>query len=497
MPKLPTSEVLKLATRDLACFAVAMWPGFQLARHHRVIVEKLEAVERGEITRLMIFMPPRHGKSLLSTQLFPSWYLGRHPDRGVVVASYGQSLADDFGRKVRNFVNEPLFGAIFPACRMSEDSRALDRFTTTRDGTFFSVGVGAALTGRGCSLLVIDDPIKDSEEARSEATRRGLREWYSNVGRTRLTPGGAIIVIETRWHESDLAGQLLEQAEEDWTVLSLAAIAETDEDFRRAGEALWPERFPVEVLDLIRREVGPATWASLYQQRPSAIEGQIFKRESWQYFDTAPELKRIVLSVDSAFKTGSTNDFSVVTVWGEGQVGFYLLGMLRERMEFPRLKQRLMNMDVQWWPDIILVEDCASGQSLLQELKTSTSLPIRAVRPDSDKVSRAVAVTPLLEAGRVFLPSGAPWLDVFLDELSGFPNSAYDDITDTVSQALNYFRGRRGPEGLIEYYARQTGSQEPQDTENNEGTEPAQPAVLYSNWDHGTPLRAPWERDLP
>jgi hypothetical protein len=256
-----THEILNLASIDLGCYAVALWPDFEVARHHQTIIEKLEAVERGEIKRLMIFMPPRHGKSLLSTQIFPSWYLGRNPARGIITASYAQDLADDFGRRVRNLLDEPLHRATFPACRLSEDSRAANRFGTTAGGTYFSVGVGAAITGRGAHLLLIDDPIKGAEEARSETVRRSLKEWYSSVARTRLQPGGAIVIIQTRWHEDDLAGWLLnEHGGEGWDVLSMPAIAETDEPFRKAGEALWPSKFPVSELELIRREAGGAVW---------------------------------------------------------------------------------------------------------------------------------------------------------------------------------------------------------------------------------------------
>jgi len=484
------SEILQLAAVDLACYCLAVWPGYEIARHHQAIIEKLEAVERGEITRLMIFLPPRHGKSLTATTMFPAWYMGRHPDRGVVTASYAQDLADDFGRRVRNLLDEPVHKAIFPACRLSEDSRAASRFSTSVNGTYFAVGRGGPITGRGAHLLLIDDPIKDAEEARSETVRRTLKEWYGSVARTRLQPGGAIVLIQTRWHEDDLAGWLLsEHGGEGWQVLSLPAIAEVDEPFRKAGEALWPEHYPISELDLIRRESGGAVWASLYQQRPAAIEGAVFRRDQWRYFDAAPELKRVVLSVDTAFKTGATNDYSVISTWGEGQTGFYLLSLWRERVEFPRLKQALVNIAAQWNPHVVLIEDAASGQSLLQELKNATSLPIKAVKPDRDKVSRATAVTPLLEAGRVFLPSGAPWLDTFLDELSGFPTAVHDDITDTVSQALNYLRGSVGPEHLIEFYKRQGA---PEDT--TQDSKPNEPATLFSRIDRGVRLPAPWER---
>ena len=249
------TDVLQLAKDDLACYAIAQWPGFELAAHHRIIVEKLEALERGEICRLMISMPPRHGKSLLATQLFPSWYLGRHPERSVITATYNQELSDDFGRRVRNFVTDPLHQAIFPRSCLVDDSASMRRFDTTAGGSYYAVGRGGALTGRGCDLLVLDDLLKDHEEAHSENTRRHLHEWWSSVAYTRLQPKAGIILISTRWHEDDLPGRLLRQHPNDWEVLSLPAIAEIDESFRRAGEALWPERFPLHELEKKRVEV--------------------------------------------------------------------------------------------------------------------------------------------------------------------------------------------------------------------------------------------------
>lgn len=231
-------ELLKLARGDLACYAIAIQPGFELAAHHRLVVDRLEAVERREISRLMSFMAPRHGKTLLGTEIFSAWYLGRHPDRKIITASYGQELADDFGRRVRNMVSDPIHHAIFPECRLACDATSMRRFSTTAGGSYFAVGRGGPITGRGADLLLIDDPIKDAEEARSEMTRRTLHEWYSSVAYTRLQPGAAVILACTRWHEDDLAGRLLREDPKGWVVLSLPAIAEVDESFRRAGEPL-------------------------------------------------------------------------------------------------------------------------------------------------------------------------------------------------------------------------------------------------------------------
>jgi predicted phage terminase large subunit-like protein len=420
-----------------------MLPQFELAHHHELIVSRLEAVERGEISRLMVFLPPRHGKSLLASAIFPAWYLGRHPERQLIFASYGQELSDDFGRQVRNLIADPLHRAIFPGCSLSEDSSDAHRFNTVRGGAYFAVGRGGPITGRGANLLVIDDPIKDSAEANSETVRRTSYDWYSSVAYTRLAPNGAIVLIQTRWHEDDLAGHLLANSfGDDWEVLSLPAIAEHDESFRREGEALWPRRFGLVELEKIRSAVGGRAWASLYQQRPAAAEGVIFKRNYWQFYrpPLTVALNRIVESWDTAFKKGTENDFSVCTTWGVADNGYYLLHLWRGRVEFPELKRVLVSLAEQWKPNTILVEDRASGQSLIQELKNFTALPILPVKVDSDKQTRAQAVTPLMEAGKIFLPESAPWVSDFIEEMACFPNGMHDDVVDATTQALNYLR---------------------------------------------------------
>jgi predicted phage terminase large subunit-like protein len=420
-----------------------LWPQFSLARHHELIISRLEAVERGEISRLMIFMPPRHGKSLNTSTIFPAWYLGRNPDRQVIFGSYGQALSDDFGRQVRNLLNDQVHQAIFPVCRLSEDSTAAHRFNTTRGGAYYAVGRGGPITGRGAHLLILDDLLKDWSEANSETIRRGLHDWYSSVAYTRLAPGGAIVLIQTRWHDDDLAGRLLSSSSgEHWDILSLAAIAEEDESFRRKGEALWPARFPLSELEKIQAAIGNRAFVSLYQQRPSAVEGAIFKRDWWQFYrPPAPgPFIQIIQSWDTAFKTGQENDYSVCTTWGVTDNAFFLLHVWHGKAEFPELKRIMTSLAEQWCSHVILIEDRASGQSVIQELKSSTRFPIIPVKPDSDKQSRAQAITPMIESGKVFLPENASWVPYFLDEISSFPSGLHDDIVDSVSQALNHLR---------------------------------------------------------
>jgi len=442
-----------LARTDLACFCAMSYPKFELAHHHRLIVDKLEAIERGEIDRLLIFLPPRHGKSLIGSTLFPAWFLGRHPEWSIIASSYGAELATDFGRRVRNLVSDGLFQSIFPAAKLAGDSTAAHRFSLSKGGNYYAVGAGGPITGRGADLLLIDDPIKSREDANSESYRRQLHEWYESVAYTRLQPEGAVVIISTRWHMDDLAGWLLrEHPEENWSVLNLPAIAEQDEGWRREGDALWEKKFPLKRLAQIREAVGGATWEALYQQRPSAAEGAIFKREWWKTFTPATlpaRFEQVVISLDTAFKAGSSNDFSVGLVLGVGEVGYYVLDVWRDRVEFPALLRAVEMLALKWRPDRVLIEDKASGQSLIQELQTSSRLAIEPVKIDSDKVTRATACTPLVEAGKVYLPEDADWLADFLEEVSSFPSAPHDDMVDAFSQALNYVRESHS--GIFEY----------------------------------------------
>jgi len=449
------ARAVGLAREHLAAYAALVWRRFRVARHTRLLIGRLEAVERGEIDRLMVFMPPRHGKSLLCSELFPAWYLGRHPERSVIAASYGAELATDFGRRVRNHMTDALHQRIFPKAAVADDSTARHRFNLMAGGAYYAVGAGGPLTGRGADLLLIDDPIKNREDADSSAYRKALQGWYESVAYSRLEPGGAIVLIQTRWHQDDLAGWLLrEHAAEGWEVVSLPALAEAGDVLGRAeGEPLWPERFGAEALGRIREAIGGAAWAALYQQRPSAAEGAIFKREWWRSYNesTLPaRFERVILSLDTAFKATETADYSAAAVIGVGKAGYYVLDVWRGRVEFPELRRMVEVLAAKWNPERVIIEDKASGQSLIQALRVETRLAVTAVRVDSDKVSRANAVTALVEAGRVFLPERAEWLSDFLEEAANFPAGAHDDQVDALVHALNFVR--EGEPGLLIYY---------------------------------------------
>ena len=326
------------------------------------------------------------------------------------------------------------------------ERQAAHEWGTKQGGSYYAVGIGGGLTGRGFNVGIIDDPVKDAEEAESVTIREKVWDWYRTVFRTRAQPGAAIIIVMTRWHQEDLVGQLLKQAREDpiadqWEVLHFKAITD--------GKALWPERYPLAVLEKIRSSIGGRAFESLYQGNPTVAEGQIIKREWWRYYRELPKFTRKIHSWDTAFKVKAQNDYSVCTIWGEAANGYYLIGVWRGKVEFPELKRIAIALHERDNPDAVIVEDGASGQSLIQELQRATRIPVLPVKVDRDKVARAYAATPMIEAGKVFLPEAAPWLFDYIEELSAFPNAAHDDQVDSTTQALSFMRGPGEPEEII------------------------------------------------
>lgn len=442
--RVPPSDDIRreLARRGLIEYVRMHHPSYRAGIHHCRIAEKLEAVERGEIRRLMISAPPRHGKTMLASENFPAWYLGRNPDRYIIHASYAQELAEDFGRKIRNQMQDGLHRQIFPGCVLADDSASQKRLTTTMRGAYYALGVGGPATGRGAHLLLIDDPTKGREDADSETYRRRLKDWYRAVAYTRLMPGGAVVIILTRWHHDDLAGWLLrEHASEGWEVVNLPAVAKDDDQLgRKPGEALWPDDYPLDALSKIKDQIGSREWASLYQQEPSPDEGSVFKLEWFPRYTTLPaDVFRCVHSWDTADKDKEINDPTSLTAWTEAAKGYYLKDRFNARLQFPDLLRAIRSLAERDGPDAILIEDKASGQQAIQVLRRETRLPIIAVEPDSSKVIRAQGVSGMCEAGRVWLPSSAPWLVDYEMQIRSFPQGAHDDDVDSTSQALSYF----------------------------------------------------------
>ena len=431
-------------------YARFQMPEYQTPAHIKLLAHKLEEVERGNIKRLAIFMPPRHGKSQLTSQFFPAWYLGRNPSKFVIATTYAQDLADDFGRSVRNQIQDEDYNRIFNDCTLSKDSSSVRRFHTTGSGVYYAVGAGGAITGRGAHLLLIDDPIKGREDADSDAMRSNLIDWYRSTAYSRLMPGGSIILIQTRWHEDDLAGWILrETSHEPWEVIELPAVLDEKASKilkRPKGQALWPEAYDKKRLEEIKKTAGSREWNSLYMQRPSAEEGNILKRYWWKEWkeDNPPECNYILQSWDTAYTVKSTSDYSAVTTWGifehNGIQNAILLSARRERWEFPELKSEAINLYNEFKPDVVLIEAKASGWSLIQELQRA-GIPITPFNPKkADKKTRAHSVTPLFESGRVWYPSSKYWAEDVINQCAQFPSSNYDDLVDSTTQALMRLR---------------------------------------------------------
>ena len=446
-------KAFSLAAGSLKAFGLLLMPGFEVAPHHQLIIDKIELLLRGKIRKLAIITPPRHGKTTIASVLLPAYYLGKNPRGNVICASYGAELSEGWGRRVRGLLQDENFAKVFPNCILSPDSQAAGRFNTVSGGEYISTGRGGPLTGRGADLMVLDDLIKDAQEANSDITCRGIVEWLKHVALTRLSRNGKILAISTRWSEKDPMGWLLKE-QRGWEVVHLPAISEGASDLLRrpAGAALWESQFPLHVLESIRIAVGAQVWQSLYQGNPTAAQGTVFKRQWFRHYQNVPEkFSKIVMSFDTAFKTGSANDFSVATVWGQTDNGIYLLHCWRDRVEFAELRRQVVEQASQWKPHAVLIEDRASGQSLIQELKAATTFPVIAVKADSDKQTRASAVTAYFEAGKVYFPEGAAWLADLEDELAGFPGAVHDDIVDSCTQALNYLRETGGAFGVLDY----------------------------------------------
>jgi predicted phage terminase large subunit-like protein len=450
----PQEMLRRACQKSLECYGMLVMPNFKSPRHVRYLCEKLEALERGKITRLAISLPPQHGKSTLCSMLFPSWFMGKRPGENIICATYGDDLAFGWGRRVRNIITDRPHLNVFPDSRLSADSTAAQFFTTQSGGSYYAVSRGGPITGRGCSLLVVDDILKDEQESRSDVVRRSVHDWYNWNALTRLGPGGRVLLVGTRWHTDDLIGNALrEHADEGWEYIALPALAEEDDLLgREPGEPLWPERKSKQELEEYR-EREPAGFCTLYQGNPVARSGAIFHRDWFERrFDRLPEkFTRTVQSWDCAAKTGQANDYSVGCTLASTETGFYLLSVARGKWEFPELKRMVASQAQTWRPHSIVVEDASSGQSLVQDLKGATTFPVVARKPDRDKISRAMAIADMVRE-KLYLPQSAGWLPDFIDELAGFPGGApHDDCVDALALGLNELRDPGFCYGLIGY----------------------------------------------
>lgn len=454
----------ELARRHMRNFVqYTMGESYLMGWVHREICreldEFLDAVILGKSPRLMITMPPRHGKSELATRRFPAYVFGRYPDLPIISTSYSADLSSRMSKDVQRVIDSQQYRLVFPETKLAEKKG--DTATRTADffeivghrGVYRSAGVGGGVTGLGMSIGIIDDAVKDRAEADSYTIREKIWDWYGSTFYTRLAPGGGILLINTRWHMDDLAGRLLEAARtgegDQWRVVNFPAIATKDEEFRKAGEALHPERYPVEQLMAIKAALGIRDWEALYQQNPVPDGGAIFRKEWIQYWkpgDLPPKFDKLVISWDMAFKDNEDSDYVVGQVWGKYGAQYYLLDQSRGRVSFTGTVDAFKSLSDKW-PTALekLVEDKANGPAVIDSLKRHVS-GIIPVNPDGSKSARAHAITPLFEAGNVFLPdvSIAPWIRDYEAELLQFPAGAHDDQVDATTQALRRIMQKPG-----------------------------------------------------
>ena len=436
-------------------FVKKMWPGFIHGRHHAVLAKKFEDVAAGKIKRLAISLPPRHTKSEFGSYMFPAWFLGKFPEKKIMQASNTGELAVGFGRKVRNLVMSDQYAEVFPDVKLRQDSKAAGRWATNKSGEYFAIGVGGTMTGRGADIAIIDDPHTEGEATMAAFNPEiydKAYEWYTSGPRQRLQPNGAIIIIATRWSESDLIGRVLKDAaergkSEEWDVVEFPAILPS-------GNPLWPEFWPLEEMLALKEELPPSKWNAQYQQRPTGEEGAIIKRDWWQIWEkeTPPPCEFIIQAWDTAYTKGQRNDYSACTTWGvfhmnedQNNVNIILLDRYMERLEFPDLKLRAKELYQDWEPDDCIIEAKASGLPLIFELRqmgilVSEFTPTRGTKQQSnDKIARMNSVSDIFKNGKVWAPD-TRWARELIDNVAAFPNAAHDDDVDTVIMALMRFR---------------------------------------------------------
>lgn len=435
--------------KNFMAFVKAMWPGFILGRHHALMAKKFEEIAQGKTKRLIINMPPRHTKSEFASYLLPAWFLGNYPNKKIIQCSNTAELAVGFGRKVRNLVDGETYGKVFPNVALRHDSKAAGRWSTNSNGEYFAIGVGGTVTGKGADLLIIDDPHSEQEAAlaaNDPTVYDKVHEWFTSGPRQRLQPGGSIVIVMTRWGKRDLTGRVLqsmiERDGDEWEVIELPAIMPNE-------KPLWPEFWSLEELLKLRNELPLAKWSAQYQQNPTGEEGALVKREWWKMWeeDRPPPCDFIIQSWDTAFTKNERSDYSACTTWGifyinenPNDANIILLDALKERLEFPELKARAMQMYKEWEPDACVIEAKASGAPLVFELRRM-GIPVQEYTPTrgNDKISRVNSVADMFASGKVWAPRKR-WAEEVIEELAAFPNSDHDDLVDSTTQALIRFR---------------------------------------------------------
>lgn len=443
----------ELSKRHLLPFVMRFTPGYQPGWVHKIICAELEKFEQDikakRSPRLMIAMPPRHGKSQIASVCYPAWFMGRNPSMEIIAASYATSLSLIFSRKARGMVGSKEFKDIFPRVALDPENKSAESWMTTQAGAYVASGIGSGITGKGAHLGIIDDPVKDRTEADSETTREGVKDWYSSTFYTRLAPGGGVLVIQTRWHEDDLSGWLESRMQDkedpgadNWRIVKFPAFATEDERYRKKGDALHPDRYDNAQLKQIKSNMLPRDWAALYQQSPVADEGAYFKREFFKYYDTLPDLNslNIYSAFDLAIGKKETNDYTVgVTVGVDEHDRIFVLNLVRVRFDALEIVDLILTTYDTWKPLIIGIErgqiELSIQPILEKRMRERSSYPsIEKLLPGrQDKEARARSIQGRLQQGLVFFPKHAGWLEAFEHEMLMFPAGRHDDQVDAIA----------------------------------------------------------------
>jgi len=442
-----------LAAQDnMLGFASSVYPGFKIGPHHKKLAKIFTDVIEGRKKRVIINIAPRMGKSEFSSYLFPAYFLGKYPQKKIIMGTHTAGLSEDFGRRIRNLLDTEEYREIFPQTMVADDQKAAGKWSTSSGGQYYAAGVGGALAGRGADLFVIDDPHSEQDvKTNSRLAFDTAWSWFQTGPLQRLMPGGAIIVIMTRWSLLDLTGRLItyqtkNPEAEPWEIVELPAILNQDTEHEKS---LWPEQWPLATLKSTKAALDPKYWNAQYMQQPTAETSAIVSRKHWRIWqgDDPPRCEYVIQSWDTAFETKNNSDYSACTTWGvfyneeeNNSPQVILLDAFKDRMAFPELKEIALKHWKEWKPDAFIVEKKAAGAPLIQELR-ATGIPVQEFSPSrgNDKMVRLNAVADLFSSGKVWAPD-TRWAREVIEEVATFPVGEHDDYVDTTTQALLRYR---------------------------------------------------------
>jgi predicted phage terminase large subunit-like protein len=443
---------LVAANHSMLGFANAVYPGFKTGPHHRKLAKIFTDVIEGRKKRVIINIAPRMGKSEFSSYLFPAYFLGKYPNKKIIMGTHTAGLSEDFGRRIRNLIDTEEYHEVFPSTMVADDQKAAGKWSTSAGGQYYAAGVGGALAGRGADLFVIDDPHSEQDvKSNSRLAFDTAWSWFQTGPLQRLMPGGAIIIIMTRWSLLDLTGRLIDYQIKNpeavpWEIVELPAILNEDEENEKS---LWPDQWPLEQLKATKASLDPQYWNAQYMQQPTSENSALVSRKMWRIWDQdePPVCDYVIQSWDTAFETKNKSDYSACTTWGvfyneeEGNSPqVILLDAFKDRMAFPELKQVAYRHYMEWEPDAFVVEKKAAGAPLIQELR-AIGIAVQEFTPSrgNDKMVRLNAVADLFSSGKIWAPD-TRWAREVIEEIAAFPVGEHDDYVDTTTQALLRYR---------------------------------------------------------